>query len=214
MGILVSSETDTVIKRILPYLQRRGYDPSTDVDFEAPAKKEERGTLGYVDLLVTCGKSRPLFLIEAKKASRKIAEKDRKQALSYGKSHKVPFVVVTNGAEIICINTETEENIRWDGKSTQKIPTKEQLKLVISHLKKDKKASDVPLGTDASLPFRPALAPKQLNALFYRCHSDIRKIEKSEERAFQDFSKILFLKLYEEKCDIEDIVPPIFLRIS
>jgi type I restriction enzyme M protein len=110
--------------------------------------------------------------------------------------------------DIQCFNTSSGDLIKWDGKSVQKIPTKEQLKTVISALKKDKGATSVPLGTDTSLPFRPGLSPKQLNALFYRCHSDIRKIEKSEDRAFQDFSKILFLKLYEEKCDIEGISPP------
>ncbi|WP_228394265.1 hypothetical protein, partial [Pseudomonas helleri] len=55
-----------------------------------------------------------------------------------------------------------------------------------------------------SLPFRPGLALRQLNALFYKCHSAIRKIEKNEENAFSDFSKLLFLKLLEEKSDIED----------
>jgi type I restriction enzyme M protein len=178
------------------------------MDFEVPAMRQERQSLGYVDLLITAGRSRPAFLIEAKRASRQLTVRDREQALSYGRSHKVAFVAVTNGSDILCLNTETEELIRWDGKSTQKIPTKVQLKTVLSFLKKEPKASIVPLGTDSSLPFRPGLSPKQLNALFYKCHSDIRRIEKTEDRAFQDFSKILFLKLYEEKCDVEGTDPP------
>ena len=40
-------------------------------------------------------------------------------------------------------------------------------------------------------------------AQFYKCHSIIRKIEKNEESAFADFSKLLFLKLLEEKNDVE-----------
>jgi type I restriction enzyme M protein len=208
MGISVTTETDTVIKKVIPYLIRRGYDIATDIDFEAPAKREQRQALGYVDLLINLGKSAPIFLIEAKRASKRLSDKDRTQALSYGKSHKVPFVVLTNGADIQCFNTFNGDLIRWDGKSAEKIPTKEQLKSVVSAMKKDKNAVSVPLGTDQSLPFRPGLSPKQLSALFYRCHGDIRKIEKSEDRAFQDFSKILFLKLYEEKCDIEGVEPP------
>jgi type I restriction enzyme M protein len=208
MGIAVTTETDTVIKKVLPYLERRGYDISSDIDFETPTERQERQTLGYVDLLINLGKATPTFLIEAKRASKRLSEKDKKQALSYGRSHKVPFVVVTNGAEIQCFNTNSGGLIRWDGKSVQKIPTKDQLKIVVSAFKKDKNIELVPLGTDHSLPFRPGLSPKQLQALFYRCHSDIRKIEKSEDRAFQDFSKILFLKLYEEKCDLEDVKPP------
>ncbi|MDQ2803905.1 MAG: type I restriction enzyme HsdR N-terminal domain-containing protein [Pseudomonadota bacterium] len=175
---------------MIPYLTRRGYDITTDIDFEAPAKREERQSLGYVDLLINLGKSTPTFLIEAKRASKRLSEKDKKQTLSYGKSYKVPFVVVTNGADIQCFNTFNGDLIRWDGKSAEKIPTRDQLKSVVAALKKDKTSVLVPLGTDQSLPFRPGLSPKQLNALFYRCHSDIRRIEKSEDRAFQDFSKI------------------------
>ena len=208
MGIAVTTETDTVIKKVIPYLSRRGYNIAADIDFEAPAKREERQALGYVDLLVNLGKSAPTFLIEAKRASKRLSEKDKKQALSYGRSYKVPFVVVTNGSDIQCYNTSNGDLIRWDGKSAEKIPTKDQLRSVVAALKKDKNAVSVPLGTDQSLPFRPGLSLKQLNALFYRCHSDIRKIEKSEDRAFQDFSKILFLKLYEEKCDSESAEPP------
>ena len=187
MAIAVTTETDTVIKKVLPYLTRRGYDINADIDFEAPAMRMERHSLGYVDLLMKLGKSAPTFLIEAKRASKRLSDKDKKQALSYGKSYKVPFVVVTNGSDIQCYNATSGDLIQWDGKSAEKIPTKDQLKFVVAALKKDKNAVSVPLGTDNSLPFRPGLSPKQLKALFYRCHSDIRKIEKSEEHAFQDF---------------------------
>jgi type I restriction enzyme M protein len=209
MGIKVTSETDTVIKKVIPYLTRRGYEVETDLDFEVPAKRAERLSLGYVDLLVTCGRPKPIFLIEAKRASKKLNLKDRDQALSYGVAHKVPFVVVTNGNDIQCFNCASGLPIQWDGSTAQKIPTKEQLlKSVLGALKKDKTTTKIPLGTDKSMPFRPGLSPKQLKALFYRCHSDIRRIERSEDRAFQDFSKILFLKLYEEKCDIENLAYP------
>lgn len=136
MGITVTSETDTVIKKVIPYLERRGYLIGSDVEFEAATRREERQSLGYVDLLIKLGKSTPTFLIEAKRTSKKLSDKDRDQALSYGKSHKVPFVVVTNGSAIQCFNTSNGERIRWDGKSLEKIPTKEQLKIVVAALKK------------------------------------------------------------------------------
>ena len=50
--MLDPSETDTVVKRILPYLRRREYDPETDLDFEAATKHPERYTKGYIDLLI------------------------------------------------------------------------------------------------------------------------------------------------------------------
>jgi type I restriction enzyme M protein len=147
-----------------------------------------------------------MFLIEAKKISKKLTTKDRDQALSYANSKEinVPFIVVTNGVDIHCYNSKTKSIILWDGKTTEKIPTKEQLKAVIRIFKVNPLETNITISNDLSLPYRPGLALRQLNGLFYRCHNTIRKIEKNEENAFSDFSKLLFLKLLEEKNDIEE----------
>lgn len=201
----INTETETVVKKILPYLVRRGYELTEDLDFETGVTIADRYSKGYIDILVTAGKKKPQFLIEAKKISKKLNEKDRDQAISYARSKEVnvPFVVVTNGSEIQCFNTKTKARILWDGKSQDKIPTKEQLKKVIGALKANPEESVIKISNDGSLPFRPGLALRQLNSLFYKCHSAIRKIEKNEESAFADFSKLLFLKLLEEKEDLE-----------
>ena len=39
------SETETVIKKILPYLERRGYDVSGDITFEYPTASSARASL-------------------------------------------------------------------------------------------------------------------------------------------------------------------------
>jgi type I restriction enzyme M protein len=153
-----------------------------------------------------------MFLIEAKRSSRTLTAADAEQAIDYGRALGTPFVIVTNGQDVRAYNSQTGRPIRWDGKLTEKIPTKEQLKIVIKILKADPTASAVPLGTDQSLPFRPGLPLKQLNALFARCHNVIRKIEKNEEHAFDDFSKLLFLKLLEEKEDVADFELPYSYR--
>lgn len=209
----VHTETDTVVKRILPYLVRRGYDIDSDIDFEIATKHPERYSKGYVDLLVTCGKSKPQFLIEAKRSSKTLTQKDAKQAIDYGIAHSVPFVIVTNGRGIQAFNTSTKTPIRWNGKLVEKIPSKDQLKTVLRVLKANKDAIDIPLTDDKNnLPFRPGLPFKQLNSLFSRCHNTIRKIEKNEEHAFDDFSKLLFLKLLEEKADLSDFEVPYSYR--
>lgn len=200
----VRTETETVIKRILPYLERRGYSIGEDIDFETPVKIEESQKRGFVDLLVTCGAKSPKFVIEAKKLAKPLSERDRDQALQYGRALKVPFVVVTNGRVIQCLNVKNGQPIRWDGQSVDKIPSKTQLGLVTRTLNADPSATVIPLqrrGDDTTLPFRPGLSLKQLNALFSRCHNKIRNIEKDEENAFSDFSKLLFLKLIEEKSE-------------
>ncbi|MGC1375538.1 MAG: N-6 DNA methylase [Anaerolineales bacterium] len=204
----VVTETETVIKKILPYLRRREYDIENDLDFETPVKTTTRYTLGYADILVTLGKTKPTFVIEAKRSSRRLTVEDRDQAINYGKSLGVLFAVVTNGSEIQCFNVSNGEPIKWNGKLTQKIPTKSQLSKVMAVLKANTAATTISLTDDESLPFRPGLPLKQLNALFARCHNAIRKIEKDEDNAFADFSKLLFLKLLEEKADNSDFVLP------
>lgn len=202
----INTETETVVKKILPYLKRRGYDLVDDLDFETGVSVTDRYTKGYIDILVTCGKKKPVFLIEAKKISKKLTAKDRDQAIAYATSKEVnvPFVVVTNGIDIQCFNSANKNRILWDGNVQDKIPTKEQLKKVVTTLKANPHETIIKISNDVSLPFRPGLALRQLNSMFYKCHSAIRKIEKNEENAFSDFSKLLFLKLLEEKEDLEE----------
>lgn len=75
------SETETVIKKILPYLMRRGYDIDQDMTFEEPTADDGIGK-GYIDILVSLGKKK-CFVIEAKKISKKLDNKDKIQALRY-----------------------------------------------------------------------------------------------------------------------------------
>ncbi|WP_171114626.1 N-6 DNA methylase [Streptomyces sp. Z423-1] len=121
-------------------------------------------------------------------------------------------MVVTNGSDIQCFNVKNGQPIRWDGKLEAKVPRRDQIPLVVRTLKANPDVTDIALSDKESLPFRPGLPLKQLNALFYRCHSKIRNIEKSEETAFSDFSKILFLKLLEEKADSSEFHLPYSYR--
>ena len=189
----ISTETETVIKKILPYLRRRGYDIENDLDFETAVTKT-RYSKGYVDILVTLGKKQASFLIEAKRIGKNLTNKDRDQAITYARSKeiKVPFVVVTNGKDIQCYNSKNKNLIKWDGKRTDKIPSKDQLKKVLATLKARPEEILINISNDDSLPYRQGLPLRQLNALFAKGHNTIRKIEKDEEFAFSDFSKLLF----------------------
>ena len=195
------SETETVIKKILPYLVRRGYNIETDMTFES--KSADDGiNKGYIDILVSIGKKK-CFVIEAKKISKKLDKKDQSQALRYAKAEGVPFAVLTNGVNVYCFNTETKARITFDGKFNDKLPTKEELPRVLRQFKANKNMGNIVLQNKLSLPYRQGLSLRQLNLLFEKCHNIIRKIEKYEQDAFEDFSKLLFLKLLEEKAENE-----------
>ena len=202
------SETETIIKKVLPYLERRGYDLQIDLTYEEPATLDTEYKKGFIDILVTLGKKSPSFLIEAKRDGTKISAKHRKQALEYGKSKKCLFVAVTNGQYFELLNTTTKDPLKLNGTAFNKIPRKNDLiSTVIPQLKKNPKTDNIVITNDKGLPFRPGLPLSKLNHLIQQCHNSIRKIEKNEEYAFADFSKILFLKLLEEKWDKENVTP-------
>ena len=195
------SETETVIKKILPYLERRGYDIETDMTFESVTANDGINK-GYIDILVSMG-NKKCFIIEAKKISKKLDTKDKKQALKYAKAEGVPFAVLTNGVNIFCFNTITKERIAFDGEYADKLPTRSELPQVLKLFKANKKCNDIALSNKLSLPYRQGLSLRQLNVVFEKCHNIIRKIEHNEQDAFEDFSKLLFLKLLEEKAEDE-----------
>jgi len=198
------NEAETVHKKILPYLRRREYDIEKDLDFEYKVKRQERMNAGYADIAVMCGKSKPLFIIECKRSGRVLSDKDRIQALEYGRELGCPFVVVTNGVEMRAFNVMTEERIKWNGFYSEKIPTKSQALKIDQMLRQQRERNDLPVG-DTSLPYRPGLPRRQLDATFFKLHSIIRDVEKDESQAFEDVSRILFLKLLEERADQDAI---------
>jgi type I restriction enzyme M protein len=204
-----SSEAETVIKRILPYLLRRGYDTDKDMSFEDPVAIVGTARRGFIDILITCGRANPAFLIEAKRDGTAINAKHREQALEYGASIGVLLVAITNGRNFELLNTTTKKPLMLNGSALDKIPSKKDLiSEVVRQLKREPQLQNIQIAEDRSLPFRPGLPLSKLNHLIKQCHNLIRKIEKNEEHAFSDFSKFMFLKLLEEKWDQEGTVPP------
>ena len=203
------SETETVIKRILPYLQRRGYDIEKDLRFEIPTVITGESRKGFIDILVHCERKNPIFLIEAKRDGTKITAKHKTQALEYGKGCGVLLVAVTNGRCFELLNTTSKKPLLLNGSAFNRIPSRSDLiSVVLKQLKQDPHTSTISISADRSIPYCPSLPLSKLNHLIKQCHNSIRKIEKNEEHAFSDFSKFMFLKLLEEKWDQERQTPP------
>ena len=199
-----ASETETVIKRIVPYLQRRGYDIEKDLRFETPTVIPGEARKGFIDISVYCGRKTPIFLIEAKRDRTNITAKHRTQALEYGAGCGVLLVALTNGHSFELLNTTSKRPLFLNGSALNRIPSRSDLmSVVLKQLKQDPHTSTITIGKDRSLPYRPGLPLSKLNHLIKQCHNSIRKIEKNEEYAFSDFSKFMFLKLLEEKWDQE-----------
>lgn len=204
------SETETIVKRLLPYLSRRGYDIDADITFEEPVAAGHTGRKGFIDLLVHCGKKTPSFLIEVKRDGARLKEEHRKQAIDYGVKIKAQLVAVTNGQIFELYNARNGLPLKLNGSPFNRIPHRtDLLKTVVPTLRAAPLTDTIALPTDRGLPFRPGIPLTKLNNLFKQCHNSIRRIEKNEEYAFADFGKFLFLKLLEEKWDTEgDGGPP------
>lgn len=133
-----SSEAETVIKRIIPYLVRRGYDVEKDMRFEDPVGITGTSRIGFIDILVHCGRPTPVFLGEAKRDGTKISAKHKSQALEYGRSIGVLLVAVTNGKNFEIFNTATGKPLLLNGTAIDRIPSKSELLVeVLKQLKKD-----------------------------------------------------------------------------
>lgn len=195
-------EAETAVRRILPYLRRRGYQLESDMDFEASARDSRRRADGFVGLLVARGRQRPRFVIAVKRNGRNLTSADADQAVSCARPAGAGFAVITNGRVLRVLNAATGQPLRWGGRPADSVPAERDLADVLAFLRAHPTAAQVPLDArSAGLPFRPALPRKQLGDLFSRCHNKIRNIEKDDEHAFADLSKILFLRLLEEKAD-------------
>ena len=57
----IKSETETVVKKILPYLERRGYDIVNDLEFEKSISVQEISSKVFIDILITLGKKNAFF---------------------------------------------------------------------------------------------------------------------------------------------------------
>jgi type I restriction enzyme M protein len=198
----MASEMNTVIKKITPYLQRRGYSLDDNLFFGERAENEQE-RVGFVDILVkrTSRATRALFLVEAKRDTARLSASHRQQALRYGTVLEVPFVVTTNGAEFELHNVVTGRKLKVNGSVIGKIPRYTHLDNVLAQFRSNPFLDNITLTDDRSLPYRAGLNLPELNALLRRCHNTIRDVEKDEENIFADLSKLLFLKLLEEKED-------------
>jgi len=206
----MAKETTTIIKKILPYLVRLGYSIQDELFFEEQVKTKGKVT-GFTDIEIQIN-GKLLFLLEAKRDSQKINDAHRKQAINYGVEKQVPFVSVTNGQTFETWNIKNKSQITINGERNI-FPSKNELSTILNILRKNPNENEITL-TSQSKPYAPGVTLAELTNVFKRCHNTIRDIEKDDEHAFSDFSKLLFLKLLEEKADEEQLDPQGFRLTS
>lgn len=188
-----SSESDVINTIILPLLTRLQYDVH---DPEEVSKEHHIpvGTHGVRADLVIQRSGHPSFVVDGKNPREKLDDHEA-QILSYGILLKVKYGALCNGVDFRCYDIDTEEII-WD-EPVSALPTflsKQDMvrtrsgKISSSRTKAARKTLIRIEGT------------KQFSALLYKCEDLIRDNDGlTGESAFDQMSKILFMKMWCEK---------------
>ena len=192
-----SSESDVIFKLILPFLQKLGYNEQTPKEIEHE-KSIQIGRNKYVfpDIVINVNNV-PAIVIDAKKLTENLDNYER-QILSYGLLLKTPYSVLTNGILLRIYETYTEKII-WE-KPIDKKP---------DFLSKDKLSKKIKKVVDHVTEQQIEEAKKNLlvfegivefSTILEKCEDIIRNNDGlTGADAFDEISKILFVKMYYEK---------------
>jgi type I restriction enzyme M protein len=138
-------------------------------------------------------KEAPVIVVECKAESINISEDDYKQGSHYARYTKAPFFVTTNLKQTKVFKVNLEGFPKDLGDEILDIPSLEELN--------DKKKLQEIINRTKSF------TRDEFSRLLFRCHNIIRNNDKlSPEAAFDEISKILFMKIRYERNPNEDNV--------
>lgn len=191
------SEEDVKVKVVLPYLQKLGYNLE-QMEFEKTievnqgAKKKKI----YADIIVYTSKKKdtPIIVVDTKSPSEILTTNGKNQVISYARllPKIAPIAVLTNG-----INTQVFQTI--DKTRIKDIPSKKVIEkdLTTTILGKNIRES---LAAEAKKALFTIDDVGTFKSLLRRCHNIIRNNEGYDPiQAFDEMSKIIFAKMYEER---------------
>ena len=191
------TEEDVKVKFLIPFLKKHGYDGQC-IDYEVAIEVQEgrKRKQIFADAVVysSVSRSAPILLCETKHPNEPLSKSVRDQAISYARllERIAPLVLVTNGAQTQVFHSLSKARI-------QELPNRSELdrdilKFVLSNeqlelLRKEAK-HELFIIDDVSL----------FKGILRSCHKEIRNNEGMDRTAaFDEMSKVMFCKLYEEK---------------
>lgn len=193
-----SSEEDVKIKFLLPFLRERGYKDK-DIKFNVAIDVHEgrkKRTI-FADAIVfssTSASAAPIVMCETKAPTEILGREAREQAISYARLFPkiVPLTLLTNGHQTQVFHTVTKERV-------PNLPAradlgKDLLKFVLPAAEIDS------LREQAKHELFIIDDVRTFKTLLKSCHAEIRNNEGLDPAAaFDEMSKLMFCKLYEEK---------------
>ena len=194
------SEQDVLAKVIVPDLAALGYDEADTATngvvlrFNHPISVQqgrERKTI-YADLVVFVGET-PVIVVDAKNPRNHLTDNDREQVVSYARLLEkiAPYAALCNGTWRIFDTVHKQQ--------MNALPAHDELVADMQehHLTTSQRQSLVSQATQTLFAIESV---RDLSRLMGRCHDIIRNLRGYDPtRAFDELSKVLFAKMYEER---------------
>ena len=194
------SEQDVVSKVVVPDLAALGYSEGTSrhgtvvLRFNHPITAQqgrEKKTI-FADIVVFVD-GVPVIVVEAKNPREYLTENDREQAVSYARllDNIAPYAALCNGTWQV-----------FDAVRKQQIKALPKLKELLSDLHKRRLTTNQKetLRFQANRTLFAIESVRDLSRLMRRCHDTIRNLKGYDPtRAFDELSKVLFAKMFEER---------------
>jgi type I restriction enzyme M protein len=193
----IKTEEDVKIKFLLPLLEAHGYKPQ-QCEFEKAIDVHEgrKHKKIFADVVVytSARKQAPLILCETKSPQEILNKPAKEQAISYARllPRIAPLVLVTNGEQVQVFQTLNKNRI-------SQLPNFKDLQsdLVNIMISNELQAA---LREEAKHELFIIDDVQTFKNVLKACHNEIRNNEGYDPAAaFDEMSKVLFCKLYEEK---------------
>jgi len=172
-----------------------------DIEFEVSA--QQGGGVKFADIVIYYPDGKAFMVIELKEENTKDKEdKVQKQARSYAKTQEINakyYAYRIGEREIVLFKTS-------DDKAIDKFPITYNDEIIYTYF-------DEPENVVKESKFQPLIIsnPYELKRIFSLCHDEIwNGGERNAQDAFDEFSKMLFLKMYDELENIKDKQPYFF----
>jgi type I restriction enzyme M protein len=193
----LGTEEDVKIKFLLPLLESLGYKRSFcefDKDIEVQEGRKRKHIFADVVVHTSAKKNSPLILCETKSPNEVLNRFVKEQAISYARllPRIAPLVVITNGLQIQVFQTLNKNRIA-------ELPSRHELKTDLLEFIVSRELQDA-LRQEAKHGLFIIDDVNTFKTVLKSCHNEIRNNEGYDPTvAFDEMSKVLFCKLYEEK---------------
>jgi type I restriction enzyme M protein len=193
------SEEDVKIHFLLPYLEARGYKQAC-VRFDVGVEVQEgrKKTTIFADAVVYSSPTSdaPLVLCETKAPGEILDRKVKEQAISYARllPRIVPLTLITNGSQVQVFQTVNKNRIK-------ELPHRKELQADVVNFVISRELQDS-LRDEARHELFIIDDVQTFKRVLRSCHNEIRNNEGYDPvAAFDEMSRVLFCKLYEEKTN-------------